>query len=191
MHALRTDSRLAASALTAEDASIRESADHSTLSRSVPPEIGTARGGGSRAFALVAEIDAAAREIVGRDLHDDTVAHAGADAELAHLARHIRENLVLVVERHAIIAVGQHLGDGAVEFEQLFLGHVFSPIRYCYCARWPAWEPNWRREPRLVGRMKAIAPMVPPPVGSSRRCGCAGPRGGFRSPRAWCLRLSP
>src|SRR5262245_65905248 len=130
MHALRTDSRLAASALTAEDASIRESADHSTLSRSVPPEIGTARGRGSRAFALVAEIDAAAREIVGRDLHDDTVAHAGADAELAHLARHIRENLVLVVERHAIIAVGQHLGDGAVEFEQLFLGHVFfsNPI---------------------------------------------------------------
>src|SRR5262245_27062072 len=104
--------------------------DHNTRTISVPTEIGTARGGGGRAFALVAEIDAAAREIVGRNLHDDAVADAGADAELAHLARHIRENLVLVVERHAIIAVGQHLGDGAIEFEQLFLGHVFfsNPI---------------------------------------------------------------
>src|SRR5262245_16681148 len=130
MPALRTVSRLAARPAAAKDASIRESADHSTPPRSVPAEIGTARGGCGRAFALVPKIDAAAREIVGRDLHDDAVADAGADAELAHLARHICENLVLVVERHAIIAVGQHLGDGAVEFEQLFLGHVFfsNPI---------------------------------------------------------------
>src|SRR5262245_64325451 len=103
MHALRTDSRLAASALTAEDASIRESADHSTLSRSVPPEIGTARGGGRRAFALVAEIDAAAREIVGRDLHDDTVAAAGAGAAIADFARHITQSMVPVLWRKTTI----------------------------------------------------------------------------------------
>src|SRR5262249_62206440 len=53
MHALRTDSRPAARPLTAKDVSIRESADHSTPSRSVPPEIGTARGGRGRALALV------------------------------------------------------------------------------------------------------------------------------------------
>src|SRR5262245_59301412 len=140
MHALQTDSRPAARPLTAKDVSIRESADHSTPSRSVPPEIGTARGGRGRALALVAEIDAAAREIVGRDLHDDAVADAGADAELAHLARHIRENLMLVVERHAIVAVGQHLGDGAVEFEQLFLGHVLLQSDIYDGARWPAWN---------------------------------------------------
>src|SRR5262249_59239213 len=129
-HALRTDSRPAARLLTAKDAAIRESAQHSAPSDSVPPESGTARAGSSRAFALVAEIDAAAGEIVGRDLHDDAVADAGADAGFAHLARHVRENLVLVVERSAIIAVGQHLGDGAVEIEQPFLGHVFfsNPI---------------------------------------------------------------
>src|SRR5262249_56035844 len=75
----------------------------------LPPEIGTAGRRGARAFVLVAKIDAAAGEIVGRDLHDHAVADAGADAELAHLARHIRKNLVFVVEGDAVIAVGQHL----------------------------------------------------------------------------------
>ena len=115
----------------------------------MPPEIGAA-GRGGRALALVAEVDAAAREIVRRDLDDHPVADAGADAELAHLARHIGENLVLVIERHAIIAVGQDLGHGAVEFEQLFLGHVLfsnpmffsNPMRNYRGARWAALAPE-------------------------------------------------
>src|SRR5262245_62706587 len=104
---------------------------YSTAPRPLPPEIGTAGRRGARVFVLVAKIDAAACEIVGRDLHDHAVADAGADAELAHLARHIRENHVFVVEGDAVIAVGQHLGHRAVEFEQLFLGHFLSsdPMR--------------------------------------------------------------
>ena len=66
-------------------------------------------------------------EIVGRHLDDDPVADAGADAELAHLAGHVGEHLMLVVERDAVIAVRQNLGHGAVEFEQLFLRHAVSP----------------------------------------------------------------
>src|SRR6516165_6676996 len=104
---------------------------YSTASRPLPPEIGTACRRRARAFVLVAKIDAAAREIVGRDLHHHAVADAGADTELAHLARHIRENHVFVVEGDAVIAVGQHLGHRAVEFEQLLLGHFLSsdPMR--------------------------------------------------------------
>src|SRR6266851_2563864 len=90
----------------------------------MPTESGAASGGGGgRAFRLVAEIDAAARQIVGRDLDDDPVADAGADAELAHLARHVGKDLMLVVEGDAVIAVRQDLGHRAVEFQQLFLRH--------------------------------------------------------------------
>src|SRR5260370_28065846 len=77
-----------------------------------------------RAFRLVAEIDAAARQIVGRNLDDDPVADAGADAELAHLARHVGEDLMFVVEGDPVIAVRQDLGHRAVEFQQLFLRHA-------------------------------------------------------------------
>src|SRR6266404_2699151 len=94
---------------------------YSTKAGPLAPEIGAA--GSGRAFLFLAEIDASAREIVGRDFHDDPIADPGADAEFAHLARHVREDLVLIVERDAIIAVRQHLAHGAAEFEQLFFGH--------------------------------------------------------------------
>src|SRR5262249_50081156 len=99
----------------------RRGVSYSTRPRALPPAIGTPCRRGAGAFVLVAEIDAAASEIVGRDLHHHAVADAGADAELAHLARHVRENHVVVVEGDAVIAVGQHLGHRAVEFQQLFL----------------------------------------------------------------------
>src|SRR6266436_815048 len=76
---------------------------YSTKASPLAPEIGAA--GRGRAFLFLAEIDASAREIVGRDFHDDPIADPGADAEFAHLARHVREDLVLIVERDAIIAV--------------------------------------------------------------------------------------
>src|SRR4051794_12092939 len=99
---------------------------YSTMSCSVAAESGaTGRCCHRGAIPLVAKIDAAAGEVVRRDLHDHPVADPGADAELAHLPRHISENLVLVVERDSIISVGEHLGHRAVEFEQLFFGHMF------------------------------------------------------------------
>src|SRR5262249_29431571 len=98
--------------------------------RSMPPEIGPALGRRrrcGRAITLVAEIDSPAREIVGRDLDHHPVADAGAGAKLAHPARHGARELGRVVERPAVVAVGQPLGNGAVEFEQLFFGHPFTP----------------------------------------------------------------
>ena len=71
----------------------------------------------------MAEADAAAREVVGRHFHDHAIADAGADAELAHLAGGVGEDLVIVVELHAEISVRQHLSNGAVEFEHLFFRH--------------------------------------------------------------------
>ena len=71
----------------------------------------------------MAEADAAAREVVRRHLDDHPIADAGADAEFAHLAGGVSQHLVLVIELHTEIAVRQHLCDGAVELEHLFLRH--------------------------------------------------------------------
>src|SRR5262245_48645746 len=128
---------------------------YSTAPRPLPPEIGPAGRRGARVFVLVAKIDAAAREIVRRDLHDHAVADAGADAELAHLARHIRENHVFVVEGDAIVAVGQHLGHRAVEFEQLFFGHYFLLLRFRECPASRA-EPDLGSHAQPAGR--GVAP---------------------------------
>src|SRR5262245_55620702 len=67
-----------------------------------------------RTIRLVAEADAPALQVVGRHFHDHAVADAGADAELAHLARRVGEDLVIVVELHTEIAVGQDFRDLAV-----------------------------------------------------------------------------
>jgi hypothetical protein len=69
---------------------------------------GASRRAAPAAVVAVAEADAAAAEIIGRDLDDHPVADAGADAKLAHLARHIGEQLMLVVEHDAVVAVRQN-----------------------------------------------------------------------------------
>src|SRR5262245_21735918 len=82
----------------------------------------------------MAEVDAAAIEIIGRHLDHDLVAHAGANAELAHLAGHVGEHFVIVVELDPIISVRQHLGHDAFEFQQFFLRHKLLQIWYrCQC----------------------------------------------------------
>src|SRR3982074_2519906 len=92
------------------------------------------------AIALVAKINAAAGEIVRRHFHDHPVADAGADAELAHLPRHIGEDLVLIVERDAVIAVREDLGHRAVELEQLFFGHMFVSNSIAVTAAHAGWH---------------------------------------------------
>ena len=71
----------------------------------------------------MAETDAAALQIVGRHFHDHAVAHAGADAEFAHLPRGVSEHLMLVVELHPEIAVRQNLGNCPIELQQFFFRH--------------------------------------------------------------------
>src|SRR6266446_5963595 len=134
---------------------------YSTKASPLAPEIGAA--GRGRAFLFLAEIDASAREIVGRDFHDDPIADPGADAEFAHLARHVREDLVLIVERDAIIAVRQHLSHGAAEFEHLFFCH-------------PALLHRMRGLPqRLRAPYPGFDPPSPPVV--AQRWRCRGARG--------------
>jgi hypothetical protein len=71
----------------------------------------------------VAEADAAALQVIGRHLDHDPVSGDGADAELAHLAGRIGQDLVVIVEAHPEVSVRQHLGHRAVEFEQFFFRH--------------------------------------------------------------------
>src|SRR3954452_5145273 len=81
-----------------------------------------------RGVAAMAEADAAALQIVRRHLDDDAVADAGADAEFAHLAGRVGQDLVAVVELHAEISVRQDLRDGPVEIQQLFFRHPLLSV---------------------------------------------------------------
>src|SRR3954463_13503854 len=78
---------------------------------------------GCPALLLVAVDDAAAVEVVWRDLDADLVAGKHADAEPAHLAGEKREQLVIVLELDAEQQVRQGLGDLAVDFELLLYCH--------------------------------------------------------------------
>src|SRR5262249_36171283 len=73
------------------------------------------------------EADAAAIEIIGRHLDDHPVAGERPDAVLLHLARRVGEHHMLVIQFHAIVAVGEDLDDGPLEFEHFFLRHSRSP----------------------------------------------------------------
>src|SRR4051812_47621467 len=111
-----------------------------------------------RSVGLVAKADAAAGEVVGRHLDNHAVADAGSDAELAHLARGVRKNVVAVLEPDVEMSVRQHLAHHAVKFDQFFLGHGRSPSpirfpgRYCYhdcgrdCAGYAARNGAWDDE---------------------------------------------
>src|SRR5690606_6605600 len=61
-----------------------------------------------RAARQVAERDATLGQVVGRHLERDVVARDDADVELAHLAARIGDEVVSVVQRHAVAAVRQH-----------------------------------------------------------------------------------
>src|SRR6185312_6999019 len=75
------------------------------------------------ALILVAEIDAAFGQVVGRHLHRDAVAGEDADAILLHLPGAVGERLMAVVEPHAEARVGKQFDHRAVELDQIFLGH--------------------------------------------------------------------
>src|SRR6266481_303388 len=76
-----------------------------------------------RPLLLEAEGDTALGEVVGRHLDINLVAGKHANAVLAHLARGVREHLVVIVELDAKHRVRQQLGDRAGEFYEIFLRH--------------------------------------------------------------------
>ena len=84
---------------------------------------------------LVAVDDAAAVEVIRGDLDADLVAGQHADAEPAHLAGEVSEQLVVVLELDAEQQVRQGLGDLAVDFELLLDCHRHLPLRRTERAR--------------------------------------------------------
>src|SRR5919205_3296989 len=70
--------------------------------------------------------DAAAIEVVGRELDLDPIARQDADVVPAHLAGDVAENLVAVVERHPEHRVGQGLRDLALHLDLVFLAQATS-----------------------------------------------------------------
>src|ERR671934_173706 len=72
---------------------------------------------------LVAVDDAAAVEVVRRQLHADAIAREHADTEAAHLAGEVREHLMTHVELDAEVEVLQSLDDLALDLDLLFDSH--------------------------------------------------------------------
>src|SRR5438132_14000188 len=77
----------------------------------------------SRDRLLETESDASLGQVVGRHLDVDAIASQNADAVLAHLARRMGEDFVLVVQLHPEHGVGQQLRDGSGKLDHVFFGH--------------------------------------------------------------------
>src|SRR5215510_4041845 len=78
---------------------------------------------------LEAVRDASPRQVIGRELHLDLVAGKDPDEVHAHLARHVGQHLVTVVELHAEHGVGERLHHGALDLNGVFFGHGQAAIR--------------------------------------------------------------
>src|SRR6266851_4372222 len=79
---------------------------------------------------LEAKGDTALGEVVRRHLDIDLVTGKHANAVLAHLARGVREHLVIVVELDAKHRVRQQFGDRAGKFYEIFFRHP-APVISC------------------------------------------------------------
>src|SRR5262245_4584173 len=82
-----------------------------------------------RAPLLESVRDPAAGQVVGGELHLDLVPGQDPDEVHAHLAGHVRQHLVAVVELHAEHGVGEGLYHGALDLNGVFFGHGQAAIR--------------------------------------------------------------
>src|SRR3954454_12320200 len=120
--------------------------------------------------------DARASEVVRAQLHPHAVAREDADPEPAHLARHVTEDLVAVVELHLEHGVGQGLEDLALELDLLLLGHRRRTLpaapgtEAAFCGGVPEGLRRGRLGGRAVGRGGRAAGPVGPRSGRRRRC---------------------
>src|SRR5438445_6180650 len=81
-------------------------------------DAGTRRGLRPRASAL-AVADTTACQIVGAHLHAHAIAQQNADAELAHLATRIGQQLVAVVELDLELGVRQSIDNGPIHLDRV------------------------------------------------------------------------
>ena len=73
--------------------------------------------------------DAGAVEVVRGELAANAVSRKDANAEAPHLAGHMPEYHMIVVELYAEHRVGQRLDHLALEFDLVFLSHELYPVR--------------------------------------------------------------
>src|ERR1700712_4064195 len=84
--------------------------------------------------SLVAVDDSAARQVVGRELHDDLVLGEDPDVVLTHLAADVRQDLVPVLELHPEHRVGQGFDDPALDLDgAVLLRHVLRILLDVRC----------------------------------------------------------
>src|SRR6266849_7267190 len=106
-----------------------------------PAMAGTAqssqRGSGDLWGSAVAITDAAARQVVRAHFDAYPIAEQDADAELAHLAARIGQQLMPVVELDFELRIGQRIDDGTVHLDGVVLGHaaILTRWRVGACAR--------------------------------------------------------
>src|ERR1700733_6980120 len=84
----------------------------------------------SNSASFIAINNSAAVQIVGGKLHRNFVTRQDANEILSHLARHMRQHLVLVLQFHLEHGVGQRLQDHGHHFNRVFFTHsllAFSP----------------------------------------------------------------
>src|SRR5687767_1049167 len=94
--------------------------------------------------------DPPARQVVGRELHEDLVARKDPDEVLPHLSRYVREHLMFVLQLHFEHRVRQRFDDRRHDLDRVFLRHAGTAAG----SRDPAVAPI-RPVPRT------IAPAVP------------------------------
>src|SRR5260370_8976844 len=75
------------------------------------------------AFSLEPVRDAPARQVVGRELHLHTVARQDPDEVHPHLAAHVREHFVAVLQLHPEHPVRQRLHHSPLDLDRIFFGH--------------------------------------------------------------------
>ena len=81
---------------------------------------------------LVAINDAASREVVWAQFHDDLVLREDSDVVLTHLARDVSKNFVAVRQLHAEHGVGQRFDNRTFDFDDaVFLAHKLT-YRWVY-----------------------------------------------------------
>src|SRR5436309_13947127 len=83
---------------------------YTTQLGALAPEIGAACGRGTgRALLFLAEIDASARELVGRDFDDDPIADPCADAEFVVLPDYFAMISLSVARRRLLLPSGRNI----------------------------------------------------------------------------------
>src|SRR3954470_17721135 len=98
---------------------------------------------------LVPVHDPPARQVVRRELHEDTVARKDPDVVHPHLPGDVRQDLVSVLERHPEHGVGQGLRDGALDLYGILLRHAPGvPSAGGHASRQPGTKRNGLRTRR-------------------------------------------